>query len=198
MLCVHGRRPLDRPRGAAPARRAARSPDTATSRSARRLARGAHVTRSLRRELISRTYNRLLRLALRSRFSDAQCGFKAIRRDVATALLASDQATRNGSSTPSCSCSLNEPGCGSTRSRSTGWRTPTRASTCVATALADLRGVARLLVHRRSSPDSYIALTQTSDAGAMSVGLASPFPARSAGPASHASGADPRAQLGDA
>jgi glycosyltransferase involved in cell wall biosynthesis len=52
-----------------------------------RLAWGAKVTRSRRRELISRTYNRLLRVALRARFSDAQCGFKAVRADVLTTLL---------------------------------------------------------------------------------------------------------------
>jgi glycosyltransferase involved in cell wall biosynthesis len=52
-----------------------------------RLARGAHVTRGAKRELISRCYNRLLRVVLRARFSDAQCGFKAIRRDRAQELL---------------------------------------------------------------------------------------------------------------
>jgi glycosyltransferase involved in cell wall biosynthesis len=52
-----------------------------------RLAPGANVRRSLRRELISRGYNRILRLALRARFSDAQCGFKAIRADVARSLV---------------------------------------------------------------------------------------------------------------
>ncbi len=52
-----------------------------------RLARGARVERSARRELISRTYNRLLRLALHARFSDAQCGFKAVRTDVARELV---------------------------------------------------------------------------------------------------------------
>jgi glycosyltransferase involved in cell wall biosynthesis len=52
-----------------------------------RLAWGANVTRGRRRELISRTYNRLLRVALRARFSDAQCGFKAIRGDALTMLL---------------------------------------------------------------------------------------------------------------
>jgi glycosyltransferase involved in cell wall biosynthesis len=52
-----------------------------------RLARGAHVERCLRRELISRAYNRLLRLVLRAGFSDAQCGFKAIRADVARELM---------------------------------------------------------------------------------------------------------------
>ncbi|HEX3803039.1 MAG TPA: glycosyltransferase [Solirubrobacteraceae bacterium] len=45
-----------------------------------RLAPGSKVERSLKRELISRGYNRLLRSLLGVRFSDAQCGFKAARR----------------------------------------------------------------------------------------------------------------------
>ena len=45
------------------------------------------MTRSRKRELISRGYNRLLRIALRARFTDAQCGFKAIRADAARELL---------------------------------------------------------------------------------------------------------------
>ena len=53
-----------------------------------RLARGARVVRGPKRELISRAYNALLRTALRARFSDAQCGFKAVRRDALPALLA--------------------------------------------------------------------------------------------------------------
>ena len=52
-----------------------------------RLARGARVVRGPKRELISRCYNLLLRMALHSRFSDAQCGFKAVRADVARALV---------------------------------------------------------------------------------------------------------------
>ena len=52
-----------------------------------RLARGAHVVRGPKRELISRSYNALLRTTLGARFSDAQCGFKAIRADVARSLL---------------------------------------------------------------------------------------------------------------
>jgi glycosyltransferase involved in cell wall biosynthesis len=52
-----------------------------------RLAPGARVVRGRKRELISRGYNRLLALALRARFSDAQCGFKAIRADAARELL---------------------------------------------------------------------------------------------------------------
>jgi glycosyltransferase involved in cell wall biosynthesis len=52
-----------------------------------RLARGARVVRGPKRELISRTYNLILRLTLHGRFSDAQCGFKALRRDAAERLL---------------------------------------------------------------------------------------------------------------
>jgi glycosyltransferase involved in cell wall biosynthesis len=52
-----------------------------------RLARGARVVRGPKRELISRAYNLLLRTALHARFSDAQCGFKAVRRDALAALI---------------------------------------------------------------------------------------------------------------
>ncbi len=52
-----------------------------------RLAPGARVVRGRKRELISRSYNHLLHVALRARFSDAQCGFKAIRADAARRLL---------------------------------------------------------------------------------------------------------------
>lgn len=47
-----------------------------------RLARGSRVVRGPRREVISRCYNLLLRATLSVSFSDAQCGFKAVRRDV--------------------------------------------------------------------------------------------------------------------
>lgn len=53
-----------------------------------RLAPGAQVTRGIKRELISRSYNMLLRALLGAGFSDAQCGFKAGRREVVQALLA--------------------------------------------------------------------------------------------------------------
>jgi len=52
-----------------------------------RLARGSRVVRGPRREVISRSYNLLLHATLGARFSDAQCGFKAIRRDKARELL---------------------------------------------------------------------------------------------------------------
>ena len=52
-----------------------------------RLTPGAEVTRGLKRELISRCYNILLRTTLGVGFSDAQCGFKAGRREVIVPLL---------------------------------------------------------------------------------------------------------------
>jgi glycosyltransferase involved in cell wall biosynthesis len=52
-----------------------------------RLARGSRVIRGPKREVISRCYNVLLRTSLGAGFSDAQCGFKAIRREQARVLL---------------------------------------------------------------------------------------------------------------
>ena len=83
---LHGRRPLDRPAGAAAAGRGARlRPQRRRDRDppSPRLARCA---RSQARVHLPRLQP-LLRLALGARFSDAQCGFKAIRADVAAMLL---------------------------------------------------------------------------------------------------------------
>ncbi|HEX4109380.1 MAG TPA: dolichyl-phosphate beta-glucosyltransferase [Solirubrobacteraceae bacterium] len=120
-----------------------------------RLHRAAHVTRSRKRELISRAYNRVLRLALRARFSDAQCGFKAIRADAAHELLplVADQewffdtellvlAQRRGMRIHEVPVDWLED-------------LDSRVD-IVSTALADLRGVARLLVHR--APEARPAL----------------------------------------
>ncbi|MCU1345650.1 MAG: sugar translocase [Acidimicrobiia bacterium] len=52
-----------------------------------RLAPAARVVRGAKREAISRGYNLLLKAALKASFSDAQCGFKAIRADAAQQLL---------------------------------------------------------------------------------------------------------------
>jgi putative flippase GtrA len=52
-----------------------------------RLGRGARVVRGAKREVISRCYNLILKSTLAAGFSDAQCGFKAIRADVAQLLL---------------------------------------------------------------------------------------------------------------
>ncbi len=58
-----------------------------------RLARGARVIRGPKREVISRSYNLLLRSLMGARFSDAQCGFKAIQREQARVLLPLTQDT---------------------------------------------------------------------------------------------------------
>ncbi|MFF3390677.1 glycosyltransferase [Streptomyces sp. NPDC002669] len=52
-----------------------------------RLTRSSRVVRGSKREFVSRAYNLILRSSLAARFSDAQCGFKAIRREVAQSLL---------------------------------------------------------------------------------------------------------------
>src|SRR5581483_883316 len=52
-----------------------------------RLARGSRVIRGAKRELISRAYNLIVRSVLRSKVSDAQCGFKALDREAAAKLL---------------------------------------------------------------------------------------------------------------
>ena len=47
-----------------------------------RLHPNSQTTRGLKREFISRSYNLLVRLVLRTHFSDAQCGFKVVSRRV--------------------------------------------------------------------------------------------------------------------
>ena len=108
-----------------------------------RLAPGSRVVRGPRREFISRSYNRILRVVLRARFSDAQCGFKAIRADAARQLLPliADQAwffdtellvlaQRRGLRIHEVAVDWTDD--------------PDSRVEIVATAVADLRGVARL------------------------------------------------------
>jgi glycosyltransferase involved in cell wall biosynthesis len=52
-----------------------------------RLLKGAVVTRQWKREFISRCYNLLIKVIFRNTFSDAQCGFKAVKRSVARQIL---------------------------------------------------------------------------------------------------------------
>jgi len=52
-----------------------------------RLLPGATVTRGAKREIVSRSYNLLIHLLVPHRFSDAQCGFKAIRGATARELV---------------------------------------------------------------------------------------------------------------
>ena len=52
-----------------------------------RLARGSRTKRGAKREFISRAYMLILRLALGAGFTDAQCGFKAVRASLARELV---------------------------------------------------------------------------------------------------------------
>jgi glycosyltransferase involved in cell wall biosynthesis len=124
-----------------------------------RLHRDARVRRSLKRELISRSYNRLLRVVLRARFSDAQCGFKAIRADAARELLplVRDQdwffdtellvlAQRRGLRIHEVPVDWLEDGDSRVR--------------IISTALMDLRGVGRLFLHRTSAAPTPVSPAQ--------------------------------------
>jgi glycosyltransferase involved in cell wall biosynthesis len=52
-----------------------------------RLMRGSQTTRGFKREFISRCYNSFVKLAVGTHFSDAQCGFKAVTRQVVKDLM---------------------------------------------------------------------------------------------------------------
>jgi hypothetical protein len=116
-----------------------------------RLATGSRVVRGAKRELISRTYNLLLRVALQNGFSDAQCGFKAIRKDVARRLLpfVDDEAWFFDTEL----LVLAERSGLRIHEVPVDWvDDPDSRVNIVSTAAADLRGVARLAVSRRSAP----------------------------------------------
>jgi len=108
-----------------------------------RLACGSRVARGTKREVISRAYNLILRTALRARFTDAQCGFKAVRTDALAELLPAIRdeswffdtellilAQRRGMRIHEVPVDWIDD--------------PDSRVDIVATALADLRGVARL------------------------------------------------------
>lgn len=52
-----------------------------------RLLPASRTTRSLKREIISRAYNLLIKIIHKTKFSDAQCGFKAVKTDIFRRLL---------------------------------------------------------------------------------------------------------------
>ncbi len=52
-----------------------------------RLSRGSQVTRGFKREFISRSYNLLIKSLFFTPFPDAQCGFKALTRTAARAII---------------------------------------------------------------------------------------------------------------
>jgi len=109
-----------------------------------RLARGARVIRGPKRELISRGYNLLLRGALATRFTDAQCGFKAIRADVAARLL--PHVADTGWFFDTELLVLAERTGLRIHEVPVDWVDDSDSRVdIVATALADLRGIARLL-----------------------------------------------------
>jgi glycosyltransferase involved in cell wall biosynthesis len=108
-----------------------------------RLSPGATVVRGPKREFISRVYNLLLHVVLAARFSDAQCGFKAGQTEIVKALLPGVQddawffdtellmlAQRRGLRI--CEIPV------------TWIEDPDSTVDIVRTALADLRGIARL------------------------------------------------------
>jgi putative flippase GtrA len=124
-----------------------------------RLSRGARVVRGPKRELISRCYNALLHVVLRARFSDAQCGFKAIRADCARELLplVHDRAwffdTELLVLAERAGLRIHEV--------PVDWvDDPDSRVDIVATALADLRGVARLARDLRTTRPA-LALVST-------------------------------------
>lgn len=144
-----------------------------------RLGRGARVTRSPKRELISRAYNAILKLALGARFSDAQCGFKAIRADVARELLprVRDEewffdtellvlAQREGLRIHEVPVDWVED--------------PDSRVAIVSTAAADLRGVARLLCASRIARFAAVGVASTVAYAVLYLLLHGPVPAGAA------------------
>jgi glycosyltransferase involved in cell wall biosynthesis len=125
-----------------------------------RLAHGSRVTRGPQREFISRAYNRLLRTSLRAHFSDAQCGFKAVRGDVLDELLAAVEddgwffdtellvaAQRRGMRIHEVAVDWVDD--------------PDSRVDIAATVLADLRGVARLMWQTRLAHFTAVGVAST-------------------------------------
>lgn len=109
-----------------------------------RLGRGSRVVRGMKREVISRCYNLILRSTLAARFTDAQCGFKAIRSDVARQLL--PHVADTGWFFDTELLVLAERSGLRIHEVPVDWiDDPDSRVDIVGTALADLRGIARLL-----------------------------------------------------
>src|SRR5439155_12464625 len=117
------------------------------------------VVRGPKRELISRGYNVLLHTVLNARFSDAQCGFKAIRADRARVLL---PFVRDGAWFFDTELLVLAERMGlRIHEVPVDWvDDPDSRVDLVPTALADLRGIVRLahdLARRRIPPTSFAA-----------------------------------------
>jgi putative flippase GtrA len=108
-----------------------------------RLTRNSRVVRGPKREFISRSYNFMLQSLMGAHFSDAQCGFKAIRADIAQRILPHTVDTAWFFDTEllvlaeRCGLRVHEV--------PVDWTDdPNSSVDIVQTALADMRGMARL------------------------------------------------------
>jgi putative flippase GtrA len=109
-----------------------------------RLAPGSRVVRGPKREVISRAYNHLLHTVLRARFTDAQCGFKGVRRAALAGLL--DDVRDDGWFFDTELLVLAQRRGLRVHEVAVDWvDDPDSRVDVVRTALTDLRGVARLL-----------------------------------------------------
>jgi glycosyltransferase involved in cell wall biosynthesis len=118
-----------------------------------RLAPGARVTRGVKRETISRSYNILLRGLLGVGFSDAQCGFKAARREAIAPLLT--EVKDDGWFFDTELLYLARRNRLAIHEVPVLWvDDPDSRVAIVATALEDLRGIARLRREARGRSDS--------------------------------------------
>lgn len=116
-----------------------------------RLRRGSRVVRGPKREFISRSYNLILKATLAAGFSDAQCGFKAIRSDVARAVLPMVEDT--GWFFDTELLVLAEKAGLRTHEVPVDWvDDPNSKVDIVATATEDLKGVARMRRNLRTLP----------------------------------------------
>ncbi len=105
--------------------------------------RGSRVVRGAKRAFISRSYHLMLRHTLSTRFSDARCGFKAIRREVATHLL--PLVEDNGGFFDTELLVLAERSGLRIHEVPVDWvGDPEGRGHIVSTAMADIRGIARL------------------------------------------------------
>ncbi len=130
-----------------------------------RLTRSSRVVRGPKREILSRGYNLILRTTLGARFSDAQCGFKAIRADRAAELLPLVQDTQWFFDTELLV--LAERAGLRIHEVPVDWvDDPDSRVDIVDTALADLRGIARLGRARATGRLPLAALRETADAEA--------------------------------
>ncbi len=118
-----------------------------------RLLHSARVSRGFKREFISRSYNRLLHSVLHARFSDAQCGFKAVRADVLRDLL---PAVRNDTWFFDTELLILAQRKGlRIHEVPVDWvDDPDSSVQILATALEDLRGVVRLAFRSRRGPQA--------------------------------------------